>query len=196
MAITSTRPNIALVKTRWRKSGPRTLAERAGVIGANVWKVAVEIFRHLEKEGFRFSGDRMVTDVIAECIAFELQLVDRAVHARLPAEDRATLVQELARHVAHTFENNQVDLFGPGEHRKAFIGLLNARFDTYATFEYDGSQPRFECLRFFATQVAEAMAPAENKWVLEQVMEVEAPELVLLMAKLVDHVVPVPPAQG
>lgn len=196
MAITSTRPNIALVKTRWRRSGPRTLAERAGVIGANVWKVAVEIFRHMEKEGFRFSGDRMVTDVIAECIAFELQLVDRAVHASHPAEDRATLVQELARHVAHTFENNQVDLLGPGDHREAFIELLNARFDAYATFEFDGSRPRFDCLRFFASQVAEAMAPAGNKWVLEQVMEIEAPEMVRLMSKLVDQVVPVAPAPG
>jgi hypothetical protein len=194
MAITSTRPNIALVKTRWRKAGPRTLSERAGVIGANVWKVAVEIFRHMEKEGFRFTGDRMVTDVIAECIAFELQLVDRAVHSRLSAEDRATLVQELARHVAHTFENNQVDLFGPGEHRKAFIELVNARFDVYSTFEYDGPQPRFECLRYFASLVAEAMAPAENKWVPEQVLEIEAPEMVRLMAKLVDQVVPAPSA--
>ena len=196
MAITSTPPNIALVKTRWRKSGPRTLAERAGVIGANVWKVAVEIFRHLEKEGFRFSGDRMVTDVIAECIAFQLQLVDRAVHERLPQADRATLMQELAGHLAHTFENNQVDLFGPGEHRKAFIDLLNARFDTYATFSYDGPRPGFECLRFFASRGAEAMEPAANKWVLEQMMEVDAPEIVRLMAKLVDQVVPAAAAPG
>ena len=194
MAITSTRPNIALVKTRWRKAGPRTLAERAGVIGANVWKVAVEIFRHMEKEGFRFSGDRMVTDVIAECIAFELQLVDRAVYPRLPAGDRATLVQELAGHVAHTFENNQVDLFGPGEYRKAFIDLINARFDVYSTFAYDAGGPGFECLRYFASQVAEAMAPAENKWVLEQVLEIEAPEMVRLMAKLVEQTVPAPAA--
>ena len=63
MAIISSRPQIALVKTRWRKKGQRTLAERAGVIGANVWKVALEIFRHLEKEGFRFGSDRLTTEV-------------------------------------------------------------------------------------------------------------------------------------
>jgi hypothetical protein len=193
VAITSTRPKIALVKTRWRKAGPRTLEQRAGVIGANVWKVSVEIFRHMEQEGFRFVGDRMATDVIAECIAFLLQLVDRAVYARLAPEDRATLLQELARHVAHTFENNAADLFGPGEHRKPFIDLLNARFEVYATFHYDEGRPGFECLRYFAAQVAEAMAPAENKWVLEQVLEVEAPEMVALVTKLVDQVVPAGP---
>ena len=190
MAITSTRPSIALVKTRWRKAGPRTLDERAGVIGANVWKVAIEIFRHLEKEGFRFPGDRMASDVIAECIAFQLQLVDRSVYTRLAQDERDTLLQELARHLAHTFENNQLDLFGPGEYRKAFVDLLNARAEAYAAFRFEGSQPGFECLRCFAALVAEAMAGAENKWVLEHVLEVDAPEIVRIVAKLVDQVVP------
>ena len=76
MAIISSRPSVALVKTRCRKHGPRTLAERAGVIGANVWKLALEIFKHMEKEGFRFGSDRLVTDVLAEFIAFLVQLVD------------------------------------------------------------------------------------------------------------------------
>ncbi len=189
MAIISTRPTIALVKTRWRKKGPRTLAERAGVIGANVWKIAVEIFRHMEKEGFRFTSDRMVTDVLAECIAFLVQLAERAAHAKLSDAESATLVQEVARHVAHTFENNQHDLFGPGEHRKAFIDLLNERFAIYATFEYDGGRPGYACLRYFASRVAEAMAEAQNKWVLEQVLDIEAPEMVLLVVKLIDQTV-------
>jgi len=60
MAIISSRPQIALVKTRWRKKGPRTVEERAGVIGANVWKIALEVFKHMEKEGFRFVGSTTV----------------------------------------------------------------------------------------------------------------------------------------
>ena len=189
MAIISTHPTIALVKTRWRKKGPRTAAERAGVIGANVWKVAVEIFRHMEKEGFRFASDRMVTDVLAECIAFLIQVAERAAQARLADADRATLVQEVALHVAHTFENNQQDLFGPGEYRKAFIDLLNERFAAYATFEFDGGQPGYPCLRYFASRIAEAMAGADNKWVLEQVLDIEAPEMARLMVKLIDQTV-------
>jgi hypothetical protein len=194
MAIISTRPTIALVKTRWRKKGPRTAAEIAGVIGANVWKIAVEIFRHMEKEGFRFASDRMVTDVLAECIAFLIQLADRAAQAKLSDADRVTLVQEVASHMAHTFENNQHDLFGPGEYRRAFIDLLNERFATYATFEYDGGQPSYACLRYFASLFAEAMAGAKNKWVLEQVLDIEAPEMVRLVLKLIEQTVA--PAAG
>jgi hypothetical protein len=190
MAIISSRPSVALVKTRWRKKGaPRTLAERAGVIGANVWKISLEIFRHMEKEEFRFGSDRLVTDVMSEFIAFLVQLVDRAVYGTLNDADRAILIGETARHLAATMENNQLDLLGPGEYRKPFIDLLNARCEEYAGFEYPGGEPGFPCLRLFATKVSDAMAGSGNKWVIEQVMDIEAPEMVRLIRKLVDQTV-------
>ena len=88
---------------------------------------------------------------------------------------------------AHTFCPN----------RKPFIDVLNARFAEYAGFEYRGAEPGYACLRFFATQVADAMASGDNKWVVEQVMDIEAPEMVRLVAKLIEQTVaagpPVPP---
>jgi len=197
MAIISSRPTVALVKTRWRKKGERTLAERAGVIGANVWKISVEMFKHMEKEGFRFGSDRLVTDVLAEFIAFLVQLCDRAVYGKLSEADRATLIGEVVRHLAATMENNQRDLFGPGDYRKAFIDVLNTRFGEYAAFEYAGAQPGYPCLRFFAAKVADTMASGDNKWVVEQVMDIEAPEMVRLVAKLIEQTtaaaIPSPP---
>ena len=53
--------------------------------------------------------------------AFLVQLVDRRVYGRLAEADRATLVTEVVRHLAVTMENNQMDLFGPGEYRKPFV---------------------------------------------------------------------------
>ena len=192
MAIISSRPSIALVKTRWRKKGPRTLAERAGVIGANVWKIALEILKHMEKEGFRFGSDRLVTEVLTEFIAFLVQLADRATYGRIPDADRATLIGECATHLAATMENNQLDLQGPGNYRGPFIALLNERFGEYAAFEYAAGEPGYPCLRFFATKVAEAMAAGDNKWVIEQMMDIEAPEMVRLVLKLVDQTVDAP----
>lgn len=186
MAIISSHPSIALVKTRWRKKGPRTLADRAGVIGANIWRISLEIFKHMEKEGFRFGSDRLATNVLSEFIAFLVQLVDRGVYGKLSEADRAILIGEVARHLAATMENNQLDLFGPGEYRKPFIDLLNARFEAYAGFEYPGASPGFPCLLFFASQVADAMAGSDNQWVVEQMMEIEAPEMVRVVGKLID----------
>ena len=194
MAIISSRPSVALVKTRWRKKGaPRTLADRAGVIGANVWKISLEIFKHMEKEGFRFGSDRLVTDVLAEFIAFLVQLVDRTVYGKLSEADRATLIAEVARHLAATMENNQLDLLGPGEYRKPFIDLLNARFEEYAGFECPGGEPGYPSLRFFAAKVSDAMASGDNKWVVEQMMDIEAPEMVRLVGKLIEQTVAAAP---
>lgn len=194
MAIISSRPSLRLAQARWRLKRPRTLAERAGVIGASVWKFALEIFKHMEKEGFRFGSDRLVTDVLAELIAFQVQLVDRAAYGRLAEAERAELVGEAVRHLAHTMENNQRDLLGPGEYRKPFIDLLNARFQDYAGFEYANDEPGYACLRYFAAKVADAMASGDNKWVLEQVMEIEAPEMVRALRKLIETTLPPGPA--
>ncbi len=199
MAIISSRPSVALVKTRWRKKGARTLAERAGVIGANVWKISLEIFKHMEKEGFRFGSDRLVTDVLAEFIAFLVQLADREVYGKLSEADRAALIGEVVRHLAATMENNQRDLHGPGEYREPFIDLLNTRFGEYAGFAYSGAEPGYPCLRFFATKVSDAMASGDNKWVVEQMMDIEAPEMVRLARKLIEQTVeagiPSPPPE-
>jgi hypothetical protein len=193
MAIISSRPTVALVKTLWRRKGARTLAERAGMIGANLWKLSLEIFKHMEKEGFRFGSDRLVTDVLTEFIAFAAQLVDRGVYGRLSDAERATLIGDVAAHLAATMENNQRDLLGPGEYRKPFIDALNARFGEYAEFEFSGGEPSYACLRFFATRVADAMAGGDNKWVVEQMMDIEAPEMVRVAKKLVDHTVEATP---
>jgi hypothetical protein len=99
----------------------------------------------------------------------------------------------VVRHLAATMENNQQDLFGPGEYRKPFIDRLNARFADYAGFEYRGGEPDYACLRFLGTQVADAMAEGDNKWVVEQVMEIEAPEMVRLVAKLIEQTAPAAP---
>lgn len=193
MAIISSRPTVALVKTRWRKKGARSLADRAGVIGANLWKLSLEIFKHMEKEGFRFGSDRLVTSVLTEFIAFSVQLVDRAVYGKLSEPDRATLLAEVVGHLAATMANNQLDLFGPGEYRKPFIDALNARFREYAGFEYLGGEPSYPCLRFFAATVSDVMAEGDNKWVVEQMMDIESPEMVRLVRKLVDQTVDTAP---
>jgi len=189
MAIISSRPSVALVKTRWRKKGPRTLADRAGVIGANLWKISLEIFKHMEKEGFRFGSDRLVIAVIAEFIVFLVHLVDRGVYGQLSEADRASLINAVAGHLAATMENNQLDLLGPGDYRGPFISLLNERSEEYAGFECPGGEPGFPCLRFFATKVSDAMASSGNQWVVEQMMDIEAPEMVRVITKLVGQTV-------
>jgi hypothetical protein len=55
-------------------------------------------------------------------------------------------------------------------------------------------EPGYPCLRFFATKVSDAMASGDNKWVVEQMMDIEAPEMVRLVGKLIEQTVQAGPA--
>ena len=189
MAIISSRPSAMLIKTRWRnKKGPRTLADRASVIGANLWKIALAIYKHLEKDGFKFGSDRQVTTILTELIAFLLQMTDRLVHDQISDTDRATLINSVADHLTKTMENNQLDLFGAGDYKTPFVAALNARNRDYAEFEYTEKGPGYACLRYLGEKVSDAMATSDNKWVIEQMVDVEVPEMVRLTKKLVGEV--------
>ena len=52
---------------------------------------------------------------------------------------------------------------------------------------------RYACLRYFASRVADAMAEGDNKWVIEQMIDVMAPEMARLAKKLVEQTVPAAP---
>ena len=54
-------------------------------------------------------------------------------------------------------------------------------------------EPTLPGLLFLASKVSDAMASGDNKWVVEQVMDVEAPEMLPLVRKLVDLTVDAAP---
>ena len=186
MAIISSPPPAILIKTRWRnKKVPPTMEERAGVIGANIWKIALAIYKHLENDGFKFGSDRQVMRVFTELTVFLVQMTDRLVYGKLSDAERATLINVVASHLATTIANNQLDLLGPGEYKAEYIAALNNRCQEYAEFDYSETGPSYACLRYFGKQVSDVMDESDNKWVAEQVVEVEAPAMMSALKKLV-----------
>lgn len=187
------------MKTRWHRSGrnrrdgesrdPEKSAEDlAGVIAFNIWKLARETFHHMDKEGFRFE-DRQVIGVIMEMIAFLIQVADRIVYGKISDDDRARFINSLARTLARTIQGNQEDLFGPGDYVAPFVVVLNDRFSHYAECSYDDREgPGYAFRRYLGEKVAEVMAGTDNKWVIEHVMEIEAPEAVKNIRRLVTDV--------
>lgn len=176
------------VKTRFRKSGPKTIEDRASVVAVGIWKAAHEAFRHMGKENFNFTSPEQVTGVVTEFIAFLVQIADRLVYGQIGEADRAAFVNALARHLARNVQESQVELRGPGDYVKPFVDTLNARFADYAECEYGPSGPGYAFVRVLGDRVAEIMNAADNKWVLEYVMEIEAPEAVKVVKKTVGEV--------
>lgn len=185
--VTKTRLSVML-KTRWKNKGTRTLEDAASVLGFNIWKIAQEAFKHMESEGFRFGSDAMATTVVTEFVAFLVQATDRIVYGKISEEDRARLLNALGKHLANTWQTNQLDLCGPGEYRKTFVDALNARFNDYAEYSFTADGPSYGYLRYLGDRVADAMAPGDNRWVVEHMMEIEAPDMLKFLRKLIGDV--------
>ncbi|MDH5648072.1 MAG: hypothetical protein OEY67_00335 [Gammaproteobacteria bacterium] len=164
----------------------KTVEDRAGVIGFNIWKVAQQVIRHMmEEEHFSFASDKQLFGVLTELIAFLIQVVDRMVYGQVTEEDRAKLINAAALHLAKTMENNQTDVFGEGDYIKPFIDIINQRAQEYAQCSHDAQGPGYAFCRTVADHVADIMAEADNKWVLEWVMDIEVPEALKQVKRLV-----------
>lgn len=177
-----------VIRAKWKNKGARTLEDRAGVVGFNVWKIAQSTFKHMEKEGFRFGADTVAITVVAEFIAFLLQIADRIVYGQLSEEDRTKFINAVAQHLVKTMEENQQELLGPGEYRQAFIDRLNERAREYAECPYGDKGPSYAFLRLLGEKVSDAMAAGDNKWVVEHVMEIESPEMLKPLKKVLGEV--------
>ena len=177
------------LKTRWHRSKrsernkegssrEKTQANLCSVAGINIWKLAKETFTRMEKENFRFREDTQAIDVIAEFCIFMLHITDRMIFGEVEEEERAALINGIAKEIATAIEINQIELLGPGDYRTAFIERLNDRLANYSECGFDEDGPAYDFLRYLAKNVSDIMSESDDKWVVEQVMDIEAPELV------------------
>jgi len=188
------------LKTRWHRSKrsrrnidgsskPKTVEDLAGIIAFNIWKLAQETFRHMDKEGFTYTRDEQVMDVVTEVIAFLVQVADRMVYGHLDNEQRGRFVNEMARNLVRTMQANQEEVYGEGDYGAPFIETLNQRSASYAECSYDDTEgPGYAFRRVLGEKVFEAMATTDNKWVIEHVMEFEVPTMLKELRRMVTDV--------
>jgi len=172
---------MARIRTRWHnKSKPKSIETIAGAMGMNVWKMASGTATKMYNEGFNFKSNAQLLDIIGEFSIFLLQLSDRIAYDSLEGEQRQRFTQALAGHLIGTMVENQVEeLKGDASgYQQAFIEKLNHHLGGYAEFAVNEGQPSYQMLRYFGTLCDEVMGGSDNKWVIEHVMEVEAPPLI------------------
>lgn len=181
------------LKTRWHRSKrsdrnrkgsnkEKTLEDLSGVVAFNIWKLAKETFLHMEKEDFRFREDTQAINVVSELCIFMLHIMDRMIYGNVPEEQRGPLVNGVAMDLAKSIETNQIELLGPGgtpdAYREVFIEKLNNRLSNYADCGFGEEGPAYDFKRYLAQNISEIMAETDNKWVVEQIIDIEAPGLI------------------
>ena len=187
------------LKTKWHRSkrsernrrgssAPKKLEDLSSVIGINIWKLAKEAFLHMEKEGFRFREDQQAIGFISEFVIYQLSITDRMIYGLVSEEERIAFINATGKYLTGSVADNQADLFGPGDYEQPFIALMNDRLANYAECGFKDDQPGYDFTRYLARNVADIMSATDEKWVVEQVMDIEAPTVVEKISRVVTDV--------
>ncbi|HEB82521.1 MAG TPA: hypothetical protein ENJ11_06635 [Gammaproteobacteria bacterium] len=177
------------VKNKWNdKDKQRTPEETGSVLGFNLWKVASANVMHMENEGFETDTNFQRLDVIAEFTAFFVHVIDRILSDKdYSPEDRQALITALALNLAKTMHDNRQDLTEDREtdFRGQYIQLLNERMAEYSNFSFDGElNPGFQVRRCVGNHVRDVMGEKDNKWVPDQVIDIEIPDAMKAMKRI------------
>ncbi len=179
------------VKSKWNvKEKDRSFDEIASALGFNSWRIAQQALLNLENAGFQTDTNLQRLDVIKEFCAFMIHVVDRMAYQRITDEERAELVNALARKLADYVQDNTRDFEGPGDYRTPFVELLNRRMDDYAEFPFADDEPGFGMKRFFGDRVTEVMGEELSKWIGDQIIDIEAPEAVRTLKRVLRSLLP------
>ena len=193
---THTPPALRL-KSHWFKGeNSKSAAEQASVIAFIVWRLAHSMLGRMRGAQFDIDIGRPYFAFMREVLVFLLALTDRIAFERLPAPEREPFTVALVRHVARTLQENEDRLLGvpaTGEPRHAdtFIDLVNDVVGHSAEFGADptppadawGFQPGFGFVRYLGSRLEPALPEKDRRWVLDQVMAIEAPQAVSLVQR-------------
>lgn len=173
------------IKSQWHdEEGERSPQEIGGAAAFIAWRIALDKAINLHGEHFVYQDDAQRLAVIAEYLAYQVQIVDRMVHGILDDRGRGALITALVMKLAEHYQDNAQDLLGPGDHSRPFVALINQRSGEYAEFKFGDQGPSYSFLRHLGFQIQQIMgSEQENRWVIDQVMDVDGPEVYKQLAR-------------
>jgi hypothetical protein len=170
------------VRTIWfKKDGERTAEEIASAVASTTWRVADKAVDNLGRENYDIITPARGFKLIAEFVAFLAHYCDRMAYATLSPERRISVLQAISNRLGEVMEENIIEAIGTDatrNYKAEFIDFLNRRFNDYAEFEFpDDEKASFPALRFLSLQIREEMGDDDKTWIMDQIMDIEMPEM-------------------
>ncbi len=187
------------VKSKWFKSErEKTPQEIAGAMVFIIWRISQNALKNTRQADFDVAVGVQYFAFLSEFLIFLVQVADRIAYGRLSSESRLAFTNALAQRIAEILAENRSELLGGevSEHKGNFIGLLNLRAGEYSECEYGSDGPSFSFLRYLAHCMLDIVDERDKSWVIDQMMEIEAPEAVAMVEKAMQNLLDVKPAQN
>jgi stage III sporulation protein SpoIIIAA len=93
----------------------------------------------------------------------------------------------MALNLAKTMHDNRQDVSDDKDtdFRNEFIVIMNERMSEYSAFSFEGDyQPGFQARRTVGENVRKVMGEKDNKWIPDQVMDIEIPDAMKAMKRI------------
>lgn len=178
------------VKSKWnRKDKTHTVEEIGAALAYIAFRIAQNGVLTLENNDYQTDTQEQRLRIIAEFLYFTIHLIDRMTIDRFEDEDRMRFMTELASKSAKNMEDNMRDILGKGDYRQGFIDTLNQRMSDYAEFQYDKEDggPSFPMRRFFGDLVTQQMGEKNKRWVTDQIIDIEVPEILTTLNRSIPN---------
>lgn len=174
------------IKSHWFKDGrERTPQEIADALAFVAWRIADNALRNTRKADFEIAVGVQYFSFLAEFLHFLIMVADRIAYRQLSAEERNSFTGTLANRLAETFAENESRLMGgmQTESKQRFIAQVNVRAGEYADFGYGEDGPDYTFMRYLAFCLSGIMDAKDSDWIIDQIISIEAPEAVKMVAK-------------
>jgi hypothetical protein len=198
------------IKSQWfKRDAPKSAAEQASAMAFIVWRVAHNMLKRMRGAQFDIDAGQPYFAFLREVLVFLIAVTDRIAYQRLDAADRHAFTTALVRHVARTLQDNEDGLLGmppapAASHADTFVDLVNEVVGQYAEFGADpspppdavGFHPGFGFVRLLGVRLEPTLPDKDRRWVLDQVMAIEAPDAVgIVQRSMRDLLDPAAPAR-
>ena len=165
------------IRSKWRPSQQQvSLEDNSTALAYIIWQLALAAAKNLHVEDFEYDDDKQRVAVITEYLCFLVHVADRLAYYQLQLDDEqrqryiVTLAQQTARHL----QRNTEDIMGPDDYHTPYINLFNERSADYATTTFSDN-PGYDMLRYLGLKIQAVMGNSQtNRWVIDQVMEIDA----------------------
>lgn len=169
---------VTRTRDKWKNTAqPKTIEDNAVALGYIIWQLALSGAKNLHVENYRYDNDLQRIHVIEEYLAFLVHLSDRLTFDSLEQMERTRFVFNVASTTARHLQRNKEEIIGRDDYRQPYLDMFNRRSAEYAScpFAMD-EQLGYQMLRVVGSYIQEIMGEDQtNKWVIDQVMDIDAP---------------------
>lgn len=185
---------VSRTRDKWKnKNRPKSIADNAIALAYIMWQLALNGAKNLHLEDFRYDTDAQRVGVAEEYLALLVHLSDRLMCDALDHAQRNEFVSTAALAAARHVQRNKEEIMGRGDYRGPFLEKINRRANEYASCTLAQDEPGYQMLRTIGAHVQDIMGSDQtNKWVIDQVMEIDAPAMFASLRKSLNNLCELP----